>query len=123
MAAKRKRAHGLTEILEALHSWKVGIELRDDRQLSAVLDGVDSEMNLSLSEATWTAGSPFDDDDDDEDSPVWLSARSLRYVVLPSNVDPIEAIERHREKVRAAKAKYARGIRPGSKREREAVNT
>ena len=112
MALKRRRAQGLTELLDALHSFRVNVELRDGRQLNAVIEGTDGQMNLSVAEATWTSGAPAE-----EDSPVWLSGRSIRYVVIPQGIDPIEAIDRHREKIRAARAKYSRGIRPGSKRD------
>lgn len=111
MSLKRRRPQGLAEMLAALHSFRVDLELRDGRQINAVIEGADSQMNVSLSEAVWTSGAPYD-----EDSPVWISGRSLRYVVIPSGIDPIEAIDRHREKVRAATAKYARGIRPAGKR-------
>lgn len=119
MAQKRQRGPNVVELLNALHSFRVNVELRDGRQINAVLDGADAQMNLSLTEATWTSGAPPLGDVETEgahDAPVWLSSRNLRYVVLPSGIDPVEAIDRHREKVRAARAKYSRGVRPGSKR-------
>lgn len=111
MAQKRRRPQPLSELIDALHSFRVQLELRDGRQIDAVIESADSKMNVSLSEATWTSGAPYEGD-----SPVWLSGRSLRYVVLPPSIDPIEAIDRHREKLRSARAKYSRGIRPTGKR-------
>lgn len=115
---RSKRLLTLNLLVESLVGTRVVVELKNDAEVSGVLDEVDSAMNLSLVQVSYVArprhlyGGGGGDSGQRAESHEQMSVRGsfIRYVHIPEHVVVADHMNRQRRLARLATDQYERQV-------------